>query len=84
MNQLQTALYARVSSDRQAKAHTIHSQVAAILERAKVDGVDIPALFHFIDDGYSGSTMIRPALELLRDQIAAQRTRQPGGCRDAT
>ena len=66
-----TALYARVSSDRQVDAHTIASQVAALEERVATDGLLVPPELHFVDDGYSGATLIRPALERLRDLIAA-------------
>lgn len=65
------ALYARVSSESQAKAHTIESQVAALLDRAMADGLSIPAPYQFIDNGFSGSTLVRPALERLRDHCAA-------------
>jgi site-specific DNA recombinase len=61
------ALYARVSSQRQAEEATIDSQVAALLERIAADGVPIDAVQQFLDNGYSGSTLIRPALERLRD-----------------
>jgi len=68
---IRAALYARVSSDSQAKAHTIGSQMAALLEQAKADGCPILEADQFIDDGYSGSTLLRPGLERLRDQAAA-------------
>lgn len=61
------ALYARVSSDQQAEAGTIESQVAALREQMRLDGVGVDPEFCFIDDGYSGSTLVRPALERLRD-----------------
>ena len=65
------AIYARVSSEKQAKAGTINSQVESILNRVKEDGLTVEPELYFIDDGYSGSTLIRPALERLRDQAAA-------------
>ena len=65
------ALYARVSSEKQAEAGTIESQVAAVLERAARDGVGIEPEARFIDDGHSGATLVRPALERLRDAAAA-------------
>lgn len=71
MSKVQSALYARVSTETQAKAHTIQGQVAGLLERAKADGCAIPLSYQFVDDGFSGSTLIRPALERLRDQVAA-------------
>jgi len=66
----QVALYARVSSEHQVEAHTIDSQVAALRERIATDGVDLQNVLEFIDAGYSGSSLVRPALERLRD-IAA-------------
>jgi site-specific DNA recombinase len=71
MQPIQTALYARVSSEQQAEAHTIASQVAALRERATTDELVIPASLEFLDDGYSGATLVRPALEHLRDAAAA-------------
>jgi site-specific DNA recombinase len=67
---IQAALYARVSSDQQTEAGTIASQVAALEERLKHDGLTLPAELRFIDAGYSGSTLVRPALERLRDAAA--------------
>jgi site-specific DNA recombinase len=71
MHPIQTALYARVSSEQQAEAHTIASQVAALRERVTTDGLVVPASLEFLDDGYSGATLARPALERLRDAAAA-------------
>jgi site-specific DNA recombinase len=71
MHPIQTALYARVSSEQQAEAHTIASQVAALRERVTTDGLVVPASLEFLDDGYSGATLVRPALERLRDAAAA-------------
>src|SRR5438132_9298309 len=68
---LRAGLYARVSSNHQAEDGTIDSQVEAIGQRAAADGVALDDELHFLDDGYSGSTLIRPQLERLRDQAAA-------------
>ena len=65
------ALYARVSSQQQANAQTIASQVAALKARIASDGVRLEDELCFVDDGFSGSTLFRPALERLRDQAAA-------------
>jgi site-specific DNA recombinase len=67
----QVALYARVSSEHQAEAHTIDSQGAALREQSAADGVDLQSVIEFIDAGYSGSSLVRPALERLRDVAAA-------------
>jgi site-specific DNA recombinase len=71
MTTKQAALYARVSSEQQAEAKTIESQVADIRERIAADGFDLTSVLEFMDDGYSGSTLVRPALERLRDVAAA-------------
>jgi site-specific DNA recombinase len=65
------ALYARVSSDQQAEAGTIASQVAALEERIRQDGLCLDPDLRFLDEGYSGSTLVRPALERLRDLAAS-------------
>jgi site-specific DNA recombinase len=71
MSTTQAAIYARVSSERQATAQTIASQLAALRERVTVDGYMLPEAMQFLDDGYSGTTLVRPALERLRDLVAA-------------
>ena len=65
------AIYARVSSDRQAREHTIASQVAALQERVVQDGFTLPEAMKFMDEGRSGVILDRPALERLRDAAAA-------------
>jgi site-specific DNA recombinase len=67
---LQVALYARVSSDQQAEHHTIDSQLAELTTRAQQDGHCIRDDLRFIDNGHSGASLIRPALERLRDLVA--------------
>jgi site-specific DNA recombinase len=71
MKDVQVALYARVSSEQQAEAKTIESQIAEIRTRITADGFDLANVLEFVDNGYSGSTLIRPALERLRDVVAA-------------
>ena len=70
MPSLRVAIYARVSSDPQAGG-TIASQIAALEARVIQEGLRLEPDHRFIDDGYSGATLIRPALERLRDTIAA-------------
>jgi len=67
---LQVAIYARVSSDQQAERHTIDSQIAELKARALQDGYQVREDMLFIDNGHSGASLIRPALERLRDLIA--------------
>jgi site-specific DNA recombinase len=71
MTTSQAAIYARVASERQAETHTVASQVAALRERVTADGLPLPAALQCIDAAYSGATLVRPALERLRDLAAA-------------
>ena len=61
------AIYARVSSDRQKQEHTVDSQIAALNEFAHSEALTVPEQWVFQDEGYSGATVVRPALERLRD-----------------
>jgi site-specific DNA recombinase len=69
-SQVRAALYARVSSDQQTQAQTIASQVEALQERMRQDSLLLDPELEFRDDGYSGATLVRPALERLRDMAA--------------
>ena len=64
---VRVAIYARVSSDQQAQEQTIESQVAALREHVAGEGLPLDDELCFLDDGVSGSTLLRPALERLRD-----------------
>jgi DNA invertase Pin-like site-specific DNA recombinase len=64
------AIYARVSSARQKKDETIASQTAALRAHAEQQGLDVPGEWVFEDEGHSGATLVRPALERLRDVVA--------------
>jgi site-specific DNA recombinase len=68
---LRSAIYARVSSEQQAQAGTIESQVEALRKRVIEDGLELESELEFVDAGFSGSTLVRPALEKLRDMAAA-------------
>jgi site-specific DNA recombinase len=69
------AIYARVSSARQAKDQTIGSQLSALRDHAATSRLEVPEEWVFADEGHSGATLVRPGLEALRD-LAAQ------GCLD--
>jgi site-specific DNA recombinase len=71
MAECRAAFYARVSSEAQARDHTIDSQVAALRERIMADAALMEPDHAFIDEGHSGSSLVRPALERLRDAVAA-------------
>jgi site-specific DNA recombinase len=70
MKSVQVAIYARVSSEQQVNTHTIDSQVRALQAQLEAEGYSCSNHFWFLDEGYSGSTLIRPALEQLRDAVA--------------
>jgi len=73
MHPIQVTLYARLSSEQQAVTHTMARQVAALRERVAADGLTVSEAMQFLDEGYRGATLVRPALERLRDVVAAGR-----------
>ena len=64
---LRVAIYARVSSDQQAQEATIESQVHDLKARIASDGYQLEEEFCFLEDGFTGVTMVQPVLEQLRD-----------------
>src|SRR5438477_2141061 len=64
------AIYARVSSERQRQDETIQSQTVGLRELAAERGLLLPEDLVFEDEGFSGATLTRPALERLRDRAA--------------
>jgi len=73
MHPIQVTLYARGSSEQQAVTPTMARQVAALRERVAADGLTVSEAMQFLDEGYRGATLVRPALERLRDVVAAGR-----------
>ncbi len=69
--EIQAAIYARVSTEQQTETNTIESQLTALKERLTADGLLLCEELEFVDSGYSGATLVRPALERLRDLAAA-------------
>src|SRR5512134_4192519 len=72
MHPTQGAIYARVSSEPQAEAQTMASQGVALREHVAAEGLTVSEAMQFLDEGYSGATLVRPALERLRDVVAAR------------
>jgi len=62
---MKIAIYARVSSETQAKDGTIDSQIEALRAYAKEHELTI--IHECLDDGYTGTQLIRPGLDHLRD-----------------
>ncbi|KAA3647117.1 MAG: hypothetical protein DWQ07_06370 [Chloroflexi bacterium] len=65
---MQIAIYARVSSESQAKDGTIQSQLETLREYAERENLTV--LEECLDDGYSGADLKRPGLDRLRDLVA--------------
>ena len=63
------ALYARVSTDAQKQEGTIESQIAEL--RRQIAAAGHVLVKEYIDDGYTGSRMDRPALQELRRDLRA-------------
>ena len=55
MNEPIVAIYARVSSEQQAEANTIDSQIGVLRERIAQDGFSLTDAMTFLDEGYSGA-----------------------------
>jgi site-specific DNA recombinase len=70
-NRIRPAFYARVSSEQQVRKETIDSQLQALRQRIAADGLALDESLGFADEGISGSVLVRPALERLRDLAAA-------------
>lgn len=65
---LSVAIYARVSTDAQAEhGYSLESQVDACEQYAKSIGAE--TVRQYVDDGYSGAYLERPALTSLRDAL---------------
>lgn len=57
-------LYARCSTERQKEEKTINSQIVILKEKIKEDGNVL--IEQYIDEGWTGETLDRPALDKLR------------------
>src|SRR5215468_6892853 len=65
------ALYARVSTDAQQKEGTIESQLVELRRQIKVAGHVLAE--EYIDDGYTGTLLDRPALNRMRADLKTDR-----------
>ena len=66
---MRIGLYARVSTERQQERGTVGSQLDALRAAARADGHEV--IEEFVDEGYSGARLDRPALDRLRDAAQA-------------
>ena len=67
---MRVALYARVSTHRQAQADGIAQQLDRLRVHALAQGWTVSDEDTFRDDGFSGAHLRRPGLERLRDRAA--------------
>ncbi len=67
---MRVALYARVSTSRQAQAQTIDQQVSRLQAHVSQQDWTVNPEHVFRDDGFSGARFNRPGLDQLRDRVA--------------
>lgn len=68
---MRVALYARVSTVRQALTQSIEQQLGRLREYVAGQGWPLSEEYIFRDDGHSGATLNRPGLDRLRDKVRA-------------
>jgi site-specific DNA recombinase len=66
---MKTAIYVRVSTNRQSQAQTIEQQLERLQRHLELQGEWLAAEDIFRDDGYSGANLNRPDLDRLRDRV---------------
>ena len=66
---MKTAIYVRVSTQRQAQAQTIEQQLDQLRIYSQKQGWIWEEEHVFRDDGYSGASLRRPGLDRLRDHV---------------
>jgi site-specific DNA recombinase len=66
---MKVAMYVRVSTYRQALTQTIEQQIQLLYEHSQAHDWPWCEEHLFRDDGYSGSSLRRPGLDRLRDQV---------------
>src|SRR5438034_2545209 len=67
---MRVALYARVSTTRQAQAQGIEQQLDRLRAAVSERGWELDDRHVYRDDGYSGARIGRPGLDRLRDHAA--------------
>lgn len=65
------AIYARVSTDEQAHSgYSLQDQISSC--RSRLLSLGLTDIHEYVDDGYSGEFLDRPALDRLRDDLRAK------------
>ena len=70
---MKVAIYVRVSTHRQAQAQTSAQQLERLRAHLKAENYELAEQDIFADEGYSGGSLKRPALDQLRDEVAQGR-----------
>jgi site-specific DNA recombinase len=69
---MRVAIYIRVSTNNQVQQQTIERQLERLSTYMQSQSWPLPAEHIFRDDGFSGASFKRPALEQLRTQVRAR------------
>lgn len=67
---MRIAIYARVSTMKQAQTQTIEQQIERLQAYIQAQCWEVTEENIFRDDGYSGAKLTRPGLDRLRDKVA--------------
>jgi len=67
---MRVALYARVSTQRQAQSQTIDQQLRRLEAHVRAQGWEVAPEHVYRDEGASGADLNRPGLDALRDRAA--------------
>ena len=67
---MRVALYARVSTQRQAQHQTIEQPLGRLQGYVHQQGWEVSQEHIYRDEGYSGASLNRPGLDALRDRAA--------------
>jgi len=70
---MRAAIYARVSTPRQARERNTDQQVARLERYAEQQGWALHGERVYLDEGYSGASLSRPGLDALRDAAGIAR-----------
>ena len=70
---IRAAIYARVSTEEQGQKFGLTSQLTELRALAARKGYELAAGAEFVDDGWSGAELERPALTRLREAVRAGR-----------
>lgn len=70
---MKVAIYVRVSTQRQAQAQTSAQQLERLRAHLQAENYELLEQDIFDDEGYSGASLKRPALDRLRDAVAQNR-----------